>query len=362
MYIGVHFMTSNKRLSIVTSTVTGDVVQHAMLPEVVHSFGFNDTNNDGLLDFDEFKDFLAQVGILRVIKSKLHHLLAENAFSFTYELGISNIVLEDHDKSVLNKNSNGNITRRRGSMIDHISFLDLKAVHEIEGVTIIGANLFVRLVNETHTIVDPQINRLLNDIKLNKLSCKESTVRWNRKVHKSHIESELDDSHTYGQYKEITELDFMTEEEKEEFYSQKWLARRSSYIKEQNDKLSFKPQIKQLPSFYDNLDVQRIHGTDSADSSGYDDRLRKYDHRPSVLIEAEKHCTFSPYLYPNRFKSPKEGKIKRSVNRFWTKEDEDAEKQMELKKKMDRHNNRVRQQKKNWTTRVKANDLSLIHI
>ena len=154
-------MTSNKRLSIVTSTVTGDVVQHAMLPEVVHSFGFNDTNNDGLLDFDEFKDFLAQVGILRVIKSKLHHLLAENAFSFTYELGISNIVLEDHDKSVLNKNSNGNITRRRGSMIDHISFLDLKAVHEIEGVTVIGANLFVRLVNETHTIVDPQINRLM---------------------------------------------------------------------------------------------------------------------------------------------------------------------------------------------------------
>ena len=153
-------MTSNKRLSIVTSTVTGDVVQHAMLPEVVHSFGFNDTNNDGLLDFDEFKDFLAQVGILRVIKSKLHHLLAENAFSFTYELGISNIVLEDHDKSVLNKNSNGNITRRRGSMIDHISFLDLKAVHEIEGVTIAFVGLIFEVDEEKVLIFFPGVVEL----------------------------------------------------------------------------------------------------------------------------------------------------------------------------------------------------------
>ena len=357
-------MKRSKRISFVTNTVSGDLIQHEMLPEVVHSFGFNDTDNNGLLDFNEFKEFMAQVGILRVIRSKFQIMLAENAYSLTYQLGLSDIVLEDNNLSKLNKNSDGNITRRRGSMVepDAINFFDLKEIHEIDGITIIGANLFVRLVNESHTIIDPQINRLINDIKLNKLSCKESTVRWNRKVHKSNIDAEPDESEIYGQYKEITELDFMTAEEKEEYYTQKWLTKRHQYIKEQEDKLPFKPQVNPLPSFYyDSETSGGLHRSESRDSSGLHDPLRKYDHRPSVFIEAAKHCTFSPYLYPNRFKKPKEGKTKRSVNRFWEDEDKEAEKKMELKKKMDRYMSRTQEQKKNWNDRIKANDTYWVH-
>ena len=278
---------------------------------MMHAFLKSDKNGDGELDLVQFRDFLHRSKLVMKSDSSTYSKLTAKLYVLTDTL--SDKELDFTKKSLAARNITAGLGSSKGRRRSIIGKMEPskkgQTAQTVTGVTLLGASQLYTLGTESHTLTDPEMNKLITDMKLMRLTDTDNSKK--KALQKAAMEVVIEQNirHTQSFNPTYTrfELDLVRQQ-------------RSDHILEEKDATfhnahPFTPEVHNPPQY-----ANRAELSESNDVGHY----RKRDIRTSVERTLDE-CTFHPETKESPFVSNRTlgrtSSVRGHWSKFWTEDE-----------------------------------------